>query len=128
MKSRLGGEIFAPGEMWDHMEMIREVYTTLGHEKLGSYCLIDCESLLSYLRRGRLGTEKFLTRQFRSILDAAEGGDFGNVARIPGNENPADGLTKATSDRGPLSHLLQTGIHRLGRLEQLRGVSFLAKA
>ena len=57
-----------------------------------------------------------------------EGEDLGNVARIPGTENPADGLTKATSDRGPLFQLLETGMYRPGRLEQLRGVSFIGKA
>ena len=97
----------------------------LRHEKLGSYGLIDCESLLSDPHSGRLGTEKLLTRHFRNILDTTEGGDLGNVAWIPGNENPADGLARAKSDRGPLFHLLETGIYRPGRLEQLRGVSFI---
>ena len=72
----------------------------LGHEKLRPYGLIDCDSLLSHLRTGRLGTGKILTRHFRSILGAMEGGDLGDVERIPGNENPADGLTKAKSDLG----------------------------
>ena len=54
-----------------------------------------------------------------------EGGDLGNVAWNPGNESPADGLSQATSDRGPLFHLLETGIARPGRSERLRGVSFI---
>ena len=100
------------------------IFTELGREKLGSYGLIDCESSLSRLRTGRIGTEKFLTRHFRIILDAMAGGDLGNVAWIPGAENPADGLTKATSDRGPLLQLLGTGLFPLERLGQLRGASF----
>ena len=57
-----------------------------------------------------------------------ESGDLGNAAWIPGAENPADGLTKAKSDLGPLFHLQDTSIYRPGRLEQLRGVSFIGKA
>ena len=125
VKSSLGGEIFALSEMWDHMEMIREFYGPLGHPKIRAYGLIDCEKLLSHLRTGRLGTEKFLTRHFRSILDAVESGDLGNVAWIPGTENPADGLTKISSELGPLLDVLQTGRYRPRTLDQLRGVSFL---
>ena len=124
----LRGEIFAPSEMWGHMEMIREFCIALGHEKLGPHGLIDCESLLLHLRTGRLGTEKLLTRHFRIILDAMEDGDLGNVAWIPGNGNPADGLTKATSDRGPLPRLSETAIYRPGRVERLRGAASLEKA
>ena len=120
MKSSLGGEVFALSEMWGHMDMIREFYTALGRNKLASYGLIDCESLPSHLRAGRLGTEKFLTRHFRSILDALEGGDLGNIAWIPGADNPADGLTKATSEHGPLLQPLESGIYRPGRLGRLR--------
>ena len=114
VKSPLGGEIFALSEMRGLMDMIREFYTALGREKLGSYGLIDCESLLSHLRTGRLRTEKFLTRHFRSILGAMGGGDLGNVAWISGTKNPAAGLTKATSDRGPLLQLLETGLYCRG--------------
>ena len=127
VKSSPGGETFALSEMRGHMDMIREFYTALGREKLGSYGLIDCESLLWHLRTGRLGTEKFLTRNFRIILGAMEGGDLGNVAWIPGTENPADGLTKATSGRGPLCQLLETGLYCPGPSEQLRGASFIGK-
>ena len=111
--------------MWGHMEMIREFYGPLGHQQLPAYGLIDCESLLSHLRTGRLGTEKFLTRHFRSILDAVESGDLGNVAWIPGTENPADGLAKISSELGSLLDLLQTGRYRPRTLDQLRGVPFL---
>ena len=128
VKSPLGGKISALSKTWGYMNMIRELYTALGHEKLGSYGLIDCGSSLSRLRTGRPGTEKFLIRHFRSISDAMEGGGLGYVAWIPGTENPADGLTKATSDRGPLLQLLETGLYRPGRLEQLRGVSFIENA
>ena len=96
--------------------MISEFYMALGHEKLGPYGLIDCAGLLPHHRTGRLGPEKFPTRHFWSTLDAMEGGDLGNVEWIPGNENPADGLTTATSGRGPCFHLLGTNIYRPGRL------------
>ena len=46
---------------------------------------------------------------------------------VPVTENPADGLTKAKSAPGPLFHLLETCTYRPGRLEQLRGVSFIEK-
>ena len=123
----MGGEIFALSEMRGYMEVIRAFYPALGREKIRSYGLIDCESLLSHLRTGRLGTEKVLTRHSRSMLDSLESGDFGHVAWIPGAENPADGLAAPTSDLGPLFHLLETGIYRPGRLEQLRGVSHVEK-
>ena len=88
--------------MRGHVEMISEFYMALGHEKIRSYGLIDCESLLSHLRTGRLGAEKFLTRHFRCMLDALEGGNLGDAAWIPGAENPAGGLAKAKSEIGPL--------------------------
>ena len=125
VKSSLGGEIFALSEMWDHMEMIMDFYAPLGHAKIRAYGIIDCESLLSHLRTGRLGTEKFLTRHFRSIMDALDGGDLGNVAWTPGTENPADGLTKTSSELDPLLDLLKTGKYRPRTLEQLRGVTFV---
>ena len=110
--------------MRGHVEMISEFYMALGHEKIRSCGLLGSESLLSRLRAGRLGAEKFLTRHFRSILDALESGDLGNVAWIPGTENPADGLTKEKSEIGPLLNLLETGTYRPGRSEQLRGVFY----
>ena len=116
VKSSLGGEIFALNEMWDHVGMISEFFAALGREKIRFFGLIDCESLLSHLRTGRFGTEKVLTRHFRSILDALVSRDLGNVAWIPDTGNPADGLTKAKSELGPLFHLLDTGTHRPGRL------------
>ena len=60
--------------------MIREFYTASGREKIRSSELIDCESLLSRRRKRSFGTEQFLTRHFRSILDALESGDLGDVA------------------------------------------------
>ena len=71
-----------------------------------------------------MGTGEFLTRHFRRILDGLETGDLGNVAWIPGAENPADGLTKEKSDLGPLFHLLEPGIYQPGRLERPRGYPF----
>ena len=113
--------------MRGHVETIREFFLALGRERIRSYGLIDCESLLSHLRTGRLGTEKFFTRHYRSILDALESGGLGNVAWISGAENPAGDLTKAKSEPGPLFHLLDTGAFRPGRLEQLRGVALIEK-
>ena len=107
------------------MEMIKDFYGPLGHAKIRAYGIIDCESLLSHLRTGRLGTGKFLTRHFRSIMDALDGGDLGNVAWIPGTENPADGLTKISCELGPLVDLLKTGKYRPRTLDQLRGVPFV---
>ena len=58
-------------------------------------------------------------------MDALDSGDLGNVAWIPGAENPADGLTKISSELGPLLGLLKTGKYRPRALEQLRGLSFV---
>ena len=126
VKSSLGGGIFALSEMWGHMEMII-VFSASRREKIRSYGLIDCESLLSHLLTGPLGVGESLSRHFRCISDALESGDLGYVAWIPGTEHPADGLTGATGDLGPLFHVLETGIFRPGRLAQLRGVSFIEK-
>ena len=99
-----------------------------GHEKIRPYGLSDCESLLSRLPTGRIGTGEFPSRHFRSTADALESGDLGNVAGIPGADNPADGLARAEGDLGPFFHLPETGIFRPGRLEQLRGVSLIENA
>ena len=37
-----------------------------------------------------------------TFLDALEGDDLGNAARIPGSESPADGLTKAAKRSWPV--------------------------
>ena len=60
-------------------------------------------------------------------MDALESGALGNIAWIPGTENPADGLTKISSELGPLLGLLKTGNYRPRTLEQLRGLSFVEK-
>ena len=120
VQSSLGGEIVALSEMWGRVEMIKDFYAPLGHAKIRAYGVIGCESLLPHLRTGRLGTEKFLTRHFRSIMDALDSGDLGNVAWIPGTENPADGLTKISSELGPLLGLLKTGKYGPRALEQSR--------
>ena len=120
-----GEEILAPSEMWDHMDMIGEIYVAIGHEKILPYGLIDCESLLSHFLTGRSGAGKFLPRRFRSIMGALETRDLGNVAWTPGAENPADGLTKVKGEIGSLLNLLGTGAYRPGTSEHLWGVSFV---
>ena len=114
--------------MWDHVDVLGEFCVALGHEKIRSYGLIDCESLLSLLRSGRLGAGGFLTRRFRSIMRALVSGDLGDVAWIPGSENSADGLTKVKSEIGPLLNRLGTGAYLPGMSEWLRGASFIEKA
>ena len=57
-------------------------------------------------------------------MDALECGALRNIAWIPGTENPADGLTKISSELGPLLDLLKTGKYRPRALEQLKGMSF----
>ena len=123
----LGCGIFALSEMWGHVGVISEFFLTLGREEIRSYKLIDCESSLPYLRTWCLGAANFLTRHFRSISDALASGGIGNVAWAPGAENSADGLTKVTSETGPLLIPLETGAYRPGRLKQLRDVPFLEK-
>ena len=107
--------------------MLSEFFVAPGHAKIRSYGLIDCGSLLSHLRTGRHGAEKFLTRHCRSIMDAMESGDLGNVAWVPGTENPADGLTKISGEIGPSLGPLEAGTYRPRALDQLRGLSFLEK-
>ena len=60
-------------------------------------------------------------------MDALGCGDLGEVAWIPGTENPAGGLTKISSELGPLLDLLKTGMYRPRGLEHLRGLSFVGK-
>ena len=104
--------------------MIRAFYGAFGRDSLPSYGIFDCESLLSHLRTGKLGTEKFLTRRFRSIMDALETGSLDNAAWIPGKENPADGLTKLRAEMEPLLNLMCHGVYQPGELVQLKGASF----
>ena len=51
----------------------------------------------------------------------------GMLHEFPGPENPADGLAREKSAIGLLLNWLETGAYRPGRLEQLRGGSFLEK-
>ena len=60
-------------------------------------------------------------------MDALESGALENIAWIPGTENPADGLTKISSELGPSLDLLKTGKYRPRALEQLRGLPFAGK-
>ena len=80
------------------------------------------------LVRGVCGAEKFLTRYLRITMDALGTGDLGNVAWVPGTENPADGLTKVKSEIGPFLNPLETGAYRPGASERLRGASFIGKS
>ena len=70
------------------------------------FTIVDCGRLLSHLRTGRLGAEKFLARHPGGLLGAVDYEDLRSVAWIPGMENPADGLTEGKSETGPLLTLL----------------------
>ena len=71
-----------------------------------NFTIVDCGRLLSHLRTGRLGAEKFLARRSGGLLGAVDYEHLGSVAWIPGMENPADGLTEGKSETGPLLTLL----------------------
>ena len=60
------------------------------------------------LKTKRVVAEKYLVRQFHGAQQTLGNGQLGNASRIPGAENPADGLTKVKSDMAPLLPLLQS--------------------
>ena len=65
-------------------------------------------------------TEKFPVRHFLSIQQAPEKKELDNVYRIPGKENPADGLTKLRIEVLPLLRLLESGTYNPGILRPLK--------
>ena len=123
VKSSLGGEVYAFSEMLDHMSMLREFYGHFAGSKPGMIGLEDCESLFTHLKKSKSITEKFLVRHFMSIQQALEDHELDNVFRIPGEENPADGLTKMHSEILPLLRLLESGTYNPGMPQPLKRIS-----
>ena len=68
-------------------------------------------------------TGKYLARNFLSIQQFVEEGELGNAYRLPGTENPADGLTRIKSEMGPILALLETGRLPPGLLRPLKGIA-----
>ena len=59
-KSSLGGEVYAFGEMLNHMSMRRDLYVHFIDLTLGMGGMEDCESLFTHLKNKKIATERFL--------------------------------------------------------------------
>ena len=71
VKSSLGGEVYAPSEMVDHMLPLKEFYGPFGGKNRGVVGFLeDYESLFTHLETKKMPTEKYLARHFLSIHQA----------------------------------------------------------
>ena len=75
----------------------------------GAVGLGYCEGLFTRTPTKRVIAEKYLGRHLLRIQQALEAGELKDAFWLPGTENPADGLTKARGDMGPLLGLLEIG-------------------
>ena len=121
VESSLGGEVYAFSETLDHMSMLRKFYGHFSGLSPGLAGLEDCENLFTRRKKSEMITGKFLAMHFLSIQQALEQKDLDNVYRIPGKENPADGLTKLRCEILPLLRLLESLAYNPGILRPLKG-------
>ena len=119
VKSSLGGEVYSFSKMIDHMALSRGFYAPFSRISPSMVGMEDCESLFTHLENREMVTEKYLVRHFLSIQQFIEEGEQENAHRLPGVENPADGLTKIKSEMGPILSLLETGRFQPGLLRPL---------
>ena len=67
VKSILGGEVYASGEMIDHVALLREFYAPFLDASPGMVGLGDCGILFTPLRNDETIAETFLVRHFSGI-------------------------------------------------------------
>ena len=100
-KSSFRGLVYALREMVDRATLLRDFYEPLDNLAPGAAGLEGSESLLIHLR-----TKKISTGRIQQTLEL---GEWGNIFRLPGMENPADASTKIRSDMAPLLRILESG-------------------
>ena len=98
MRSSLGGEVYAPSEMVDHMLSLKDFFGPFEGMNPGAVGLEGCESLVTHHNTGKLIAEEYRVRHLLIVQPAAGGGYLQNAYWLPGKENPAGGLAKVRSD------------------------------
>ena len=78
---------------------------------------------MNYLKKNKTMNEKFLIPQSPAVHRSLETERSDNAYWLRGVENPADGVTKVTSDIVPLPRLPESGAYYPGILRPLRGIS-----
>ena len=109
VKSSIGGDVYAPGEMDAHVTLLREIYEHVVELSPDKIYFEDRESLLARLRPKANVTEKFPIRHFLAIHQSLEMEEFENARWRPGCGDPADGFTKTKRDMVPLLRLTESG-------------------
>ena len=113
VRSSLGREVYALSELPDHMSMLPEFYEHFMDLAPGTMGLADCESLSTHFKNSKIAAEKFLVGRFLAIQQTLGTQELDNAYRLPGLENPADGLTKTKSGMVPLLRLPGSGAYCL---------------
>ena len=106
------------------MSLLKDFFGPFDDSDPGTVELGDCESLTTHLKTEKMIAEEYAERHFLSTQQAFGEGEMDNVFRVPGTENPADGLTKVRSDMEPLLRLLESGHFYPGSLRPLKGVAW----
>ena len=122
-KDSLGGEIYALGEMADHMLSLEVLFGPFEGIYPGVLRWTDCESLFTRLKTRKTVTTEYLVRHVSSIQQLLGAGDLENAYWLPGAETATDGLTKVQSDVVPLLRLLESGRFCLGRHRPPKGAA-----
>ena len=126
-KNSLGGEVYAIGEMVDHMSLLQDCYGLVDGLDPGMAGLADSETFVTYLKTKKMLNDKYSARHFLRIQQAFGEGELDNVHWVPGTGNPADGSTKVRSDMAPLSTSgigpLQSWVVKTATKSALEGIS-----
>ena len=124
MKSSLGGEVYAVGEMVDHMTLLKDFRGPSEGVNPDLSGLEGCEGLCTNLKTKKMIAEKLLVRRSMSIQQALGEGELENAYWFPGAENPAGGIAKVRGDVVPLLRLLESGCLSLGNPRPLKGAAW----
>ena len=122
VKGSLGGEAYAVGGVTGHMATLREFFAPFADVPPGVAGSGDCESLSIHLNR-RMISGNYLARLFPSAETAILQGELTNSFWRPGQENPADGLTKSRYVLVPLLNLLEAGASCPSAIRPFKGLA-----
>ena len=84
----------------------------------------DCGSLSTHMKSAKETTENYVVDHLWSTQQTLEQGELGNVYRLPGAENPTDGLTRERSDMVPPLRILESGRFNPGSSRPRKGAAW----
>lgn len=104
----MAGEVFAFSESFDHGFDIQHDLKLIYGRQIALGMFTDSKQLFDVIAKSSHTTEKRLMIEITTAREAYDTDEISNVGLIPGDKNPADGLTKPGYCKS-LQELLEQG-------------------